>query len=129
MVIMCTPTSSRHQKVIRKLNNIVIVRLTKNRRPNLPSNIWGFNTSMNWKMLGAKFETWPADSPSEAIFVKVGMYVTNLGYLEERSPCFTELPDRNTEESNRILIGLDIVAVIPETNDQDPLDLIDSEVE
>lgn len=49
--------------------------------------------------------------------------------MENRPPCFTELQDGDMEESNRILVGLDTTAVISVTDDQDPPDLIDLEVE
>ncbi len=57
------------------------------------------------------------------------MYVTNLGYLKNGPLCFIKLPNGGMEESNRILVGLDIAAIIPKTNDQDILDLIDLEAE
>ncbi len=68
-------------------------------------------------MLGEEFETWPADLLPDTTLVTVGMHVTNLGYLEDRPPYFTELPEGGTEESNRMLIGLDTAAVIPKTLD------------
>ncbi len=60
--------------------------------------------------------------------ITVGMDVTNLGYLRDGPPHFTKLPDSGTKESNRMLIGLNTAAVIPETNDQDLPNLIDLEV-
>ncbi len=98
-----------------------------NRRPNILSNTWRFDTSANWKMLGEEFEMWPADPLPDTTLITVGMHITNLGYLEDGPPRFTELPDGGTEESNRMLVGLDIAAVIPKTDDQDLPDLIDSE--
>ncbi len=56
------------------------------------------------------------------------MHVTNLGYLEDKPPHFTELLNDNTEELNKMLVGLDTAAVIPETDDEDLPDLIDLEV-
>ncbi len=126
---MRTLTSSHCQKAIRKLNNIVIARLTTKRRPNILSKTWRFNTSADWTMLGEEFKTWPADPLPDATLITVGMHVTNLSYLEDGPPCFTQLPDGGMEESNRILVGVDTAAVIPETNNQDLPDLIDSEAE
>ena len=57
------------------------------------------------------------------------MHVTNLDYLGDGPLYFTKLPDGGMDKSNRILIGLDIAAVILETDDQDLLDLIDLETE
>ncbi len=88
-VVMRTPTSSSRQKVIRKLNNIVIARLTTNRWPNILSDIWRFDTSTDWKMLGKEFETWLADLLPDTILITIGMHITNLGYLEDGPPCFT----------------------------------------
>ena len=45
------------------------------------------------------------------------MHVTNLGYLKDKPFYFTELPNGNMEESNGMLVGLNIVAIIPKTND------------
>ncbi len=129
MVVMRTPTPSRRQKVIRKLNDIVIARLTTNRRPNILSDNWRFDTSADWKMLGEEFKTWPADPLPDTILITVGIHVTNLGYLEDRPPHFTELLDGSTKESNKMLVRLDIAAIIPETDNQDLLDLIDLEAE
>ncbi len=129
MVVMCTPTPSCRQKAIKKLNNIVVARLTTKRRPNILSDTWRFDTSANWKMLGEEFETWPADPFPDATLITVGMHITHLSYLEDRPPRFTELPDSGTEESNRMLVGLDTAGVISETDDQDLPDLIDSEAE
>ena len=55
------------------------------------------------------------------------MHITNLGYLENRSSHFIELSNGNTEELNRILIRLDITAIISETGNQDLPHLIDLE--
>lgn len=60
--------------------------------------------------------------------ITIGIYITNLGYLEDGSPYFIELLDSDTKESNRMLIGLDIATVILETDDQDLPDLINLEV-
>lgn len=38
-----------------------------------------------------------------------------------------KFPNSSTEESNRILVGLDITAIIPEINNLDLSDLIDLE--
>ena len=80
-------------------------------------------------MLGKEFEMWPANPLPNRTLITVDMHIINLGYLEERLFYFIELSDGDTEESNRILIGLEITTVIPKTNDQDLLDLIDLEVE
>ncbi len=61
-------------------------------------------------MLGEKFEKWPADLFPNTTLVTIGNYVTNLGYLEDRSSYFIE-------KSKKILVGLDTAAVIPKTND------------
>lgn len=68
-------------------------------------------------MLGKKFQTWPTDPLSNTILVTFDMCVTNLGYREDGPPHFTKLLNGDTEESNRMLIRLDIAFVIPETND------------
>ena len=62
-------------------------------------------------MLGEKFETWLIDPLSDATLITVDMHITNLGYLENKSLYLTKLPDCNIEESNRMLVGLDTVAI------------------
>ncbi len=79
-------------------------------------------------MLREEFETWLADFFLNTTLITVGMHVTNLGYLKDGPPCFTELPNDSMEESNRILVGLDIATIIPKTDNQDLSDLIDLEV-
>ena len=80
-------------------------------------------------MLGEEFKTWPADLLSNATLVILNMHVTNLDYLEDGPLCFMELLDGNTEKSNKMLVGLNTAAVIPKSNNQDPPNLIDLEVE
>ena len=113
---MCTPTPSHCQKAIKKLNNIVITQLTRYRLPNIPSNSWRFNTFANWKMLKEEFKMWPVDLLPDAILITVGIYIINLGYLEDKFPCFIEFSDGNIDKLNRMLVGLDTTAIIPETD-------------
>lgn len=61
------------------------------------------------------------------ILIIVSIHITNPGYLEDRPPYCMKLPEDDTEESNRVLVGLDIAAIIPKTDDQDLMDLIDLE--
>ena len=68
-------------------------------------------------MLEEEFETRPTDPLSNAIFIIVDIYIINLGYLENRPLHFMELLDSGTKEFNKILVGLNIATVIPETND------------
>ena len=58
--------------------------------------------------------TWLADLLPDATFIIVGIHVTNLSYLEDKSLCFIELLDNNTEESNRMLVGQNTAAIILE---------------
>lgn len=55
------------------------------------------------------------------------MYVINLGYLKDGPLRFIELLDGGIKEFNKILVGLNIATVIPETNKQNIPDLIDLE--
>lgn len=70
---------------------------------------------------------WSADFFLDATLVTVGIDITNLGYLKDRSSRSMKLPDSGIEKLNKILVELDTAAVILEINDQDPTDLIDSE--
>lgn len=67
-------------------------------------------------MLGEEFETWPANIFSDPTLITVVMHITNLGYLKDRLLHFTEFLDDGTEKLNRILVGLNIAAVILETD-------------
>lgn len=126
-VVMLISTSSHHQKAIRKLNNIVIAQLTMSRQPNILNNIQRFDTIIDQKMLGKEFEIQPTDFLSDITLVTVGIYINNLNYLDDRLSYFMELLDNGMEELSRMLIRLNTAAVIAKTDDQDLLDLIDSE--
>lgn len=54
------------------------------------------------------------------------MYVTNLGYLEDKSPYIIELPNNGTEELD---FGLDYAITILDNNNQPPPDSSNSEAE
>lgn len=127
-VIIPILTSSHYQEVIKKLNNNVIARLTTNKRLNILSNTQRFNTSVNLKMLRKKIKMWPVDSFFNITLMIISMHITNLDYLEDGPLCFTELFNGDTEESNRILVGLNTTVVILEINNQNLLDLIDLKV-
>ena len=76
-------------------------------------------------MLREEFETWLADLFSNSPLITVGIHVTNLNYLEDEPSCFKKLPDGDTEELNRMLVWLNIAAVIQKTYNPDLSDLID----
>lgn len=63
------------------------------------------------------------------MFVTIDIQVTNLGYLENRTLGFIKLPDGGTQESNRMLVGLDTAVGITETKNQDLPYLISSKVD
>lgn len=76
-------------------------------------------------MRGEKFKIWPTNLLPNTTLITIGIHVTNLGYLENISLYFKKLSNSNLEESNKILIKLDIATIIIETNNQDLPDLID----
>lgn len=88
-----------------------------------------FNTSGDGKIFGEAFKMWSVDSLPNRTLITVSMHITNLDHLKDKTPRSTELPDSGMEKSNRILIGLDTVAIIPETDNQHLPNLIDSEAE
>lgn len=57
-------------------------------------------------MLKEDFNKWPVISVANNIFISLRMYVFSLGYLENGSSWFVELPDGGTKESNILLMGL-----------------------
>ena len=72
---------------------------------------------------------WLANSLFDVTFIIIGMHVTNLGYLKDGSLCFTEFSDGGMDKSNKILVRLDIAAVILEINNQNLLNLINLKAE
>lgn len=50
-------------------------------------------------------------------FVIVGVHVTNLGYLKDGFSGFTEISNGGINNSNNIIVKLDIAIIILETND------------
>ncbi len=66
-------------------------------------------------MVRKEFEIWLINLFFNLTLVIVDIYITNLGNLKDKPLCFTKLSDSNMDESNRILIILDIVAIIPVT--------------
>ena len=59
---------------------------------------------------------WPVNLFFNVTLITIGMYVTNLGYLEDKFLYFTKLSNGNIEELDKILVGLDIAAIISETD-------------
>lgn len=72
-------------------------------------------------MFGKEFEIWTADLFPDVTLIIVGIYVTNLSYLKDRPLWFIKLLDGGTKESNKMLVGLNIVVVIPKIDNQDLL--------
>lgn len=85
-------------------------------------------TMLDEKILGGEFEIWPADPISDTKLIIIGIYVTNLGLIEDRSFCFIELLNGSTEKSNIMLVRLNITAVILEINNHHQPDLINLEI-
>ena len=63
------------------------------------------------------------------IFITISMYIINLSYLEDKLFYFTKLPNGDIEKLDRILIRLDISAIIPKTDNQDLSNQIKLEAE
>lgn len=122
-VVKLCPTFNRCQKVIKKLNKIIIARLTISNQPNILGDTKRFNTTTNWTIFTKEFETWLADSIFNATLFTLKMYITNQSYLKHASSHFMELLDDNTEKSNKFVSGLDSIATIPNNNIKQPLDL------
>ena len=67
-------------------------------------------------MLRQEFEMWLVGPLSNTTLIIICIYVIKLSYIEDRFSYFTKLSDSGMEELNRILVGLDIAAVILETD-------------
>lgn len=57
------------------------------------------------------------------------MHIINLGYLENKFSHLTKSPDSSAEESNRMLVELDIVAIISDNKNQHSPITIDAKAE
>ena len=70
-------------------------------------------------MFKEEFNMWLANLFFNTILITVDMYVTtNQDYLENRLICFTEISNCSIKESNKMLVRLDIAAVISKTDGQ-----------
>ena len=80
-------------------------------------------------MLREEFKMWLVDPFPNITLIIIGIYVTSLGYLEDKPLCFINLLNSSIEELNKMLIKLDTATVIPKTDNQDQSDLINSKAE
>lgn len=119
MVVIYTPTPSRCQKIIKNLNNIIIIQLPTKKGPSIESNSQKFNISADQNTSKEEFNMSLANLLFNAILVTVDMHViTNQGYPEDGLICFTKISNYSIKESNKMVVRLDIAAVIPKTNSQ-----------
>lgn len=79
-------------------------------------------------MLKKDFETCSADPLYNVTLITVGIHITNLSYLKDKSFCFIKFLNGNIKKSNKILVELNTSTIILKINDQDLLNLIDLEV-
>lgn len=66
-------------------------------------------------MLKKEFKMWPTDPISDATLLVLGMYISNLDYLENGAFYVTKLPDSGTEELD-LGLGLAYVVAISDNN-------------
>lgn len=109
---------------MKKLNNMNITRLTRNKQSNILRNFSRFNTFVNEKMLGNKFKSWPVNSFFNVIFIIIDMHITYLSNVEAKLPHSTKLSDDNTKKFQKMLVRLDTAAIILEICNQNLLNLI-----
>ncbi len=128
MVVGYTLTPSHCQKAIKKLNNIIITQLITNNWMNILSYTWRFNITTDWKVSREEFETWPIDLIFDVTLRALGIHVTNLGYLEDKTPRITKFPNSNTVGLD-LGLGFNLATAIPNNNNQPQPNLSDLETE
>lgn len=67
-------------------------------------------------MLRKKSEIWSADFITKKTLVKFDLYIITLSYLKNKLFCFIEFLNYGTKESNKGMIGLNIVVAISNNN-------------
>lgn len=67
-------------------------------------------------MLREEFKIWLTNPIFDVIFIIIDMHVSNLDYLKNKSLSFTKVPDSGIKKSNKMMVGLDITAIILKTD-------------
>ena len=77
---------------IQKLNNIVVFCFT-HPRPGVISNKWRYDTSQNWEYLAKNVDNLTTILISNEILLRLVVYISSIGYLENGTPCFIEVTE------------------------------------
>lgn len=88
-VVKLALTPHHRTNAIRRLNNIIVARLT-NQRPSIISNKWRHDTSLSWQVLAEDFDKHKTEPIPDNVLVNLEMHISSLGYLEDGAPRFTE---------------------------------------
>ncbi len=65
------------------------------------SNKWKFNSTQDWEFFAKNFDQVSNELIAEADLLKLDIYISALGYLEEGRSRFSEITEEYEEESNR----------------------------
>ncbi len=65
------------------------------------SDKWKFDTTQDWEFLAKNFDQVSNELIAEADLLRLDIYISAPGYLEEGRPRFTEVMEEYKEESNR----------------------------
>lgn len=91
-VVKLAPTTLRCIVAIKKLNNIMINCFWNPRASVLPDK-WRFDLSQDWETLVLDFESFSTDDWADETLQALGFHISVTGYLEKRSPRFTNVTD------------------------------------
>ena len=97
------PSSQSRINSIRKLNNIVVSRLT-HPRPSVISDKWRHDTSQDWEYLAKNYENLTTALISNETLLRLDLHISSTGYLEDRALCFTEVIEHNNTGFDREVV-------------------------
>ena len=92
-VVRLATTPSHCKIAIRKLNNIMINRLT-NLQPSVLPDKWRLDNSQDWEVLGDNFDSVSLETITHNTLRALGFHHSSLGYLEEGAPRFVDVTDK-----------------------------------
>lgn len=96
------PTLQDQARAIWKLNNIIYSWLNQP-RPNVVTNKYRHDSSYDWEYLAKNFDIISDDPIAENNLLKLNLYISALGYLEDRPSYFTKViedEDKDGEEQD-----------------------------
>ena len=98
-----TPSSQSRINSIRKLNNIVVSRLT-HLCPSVISNRWRHNTSQDWEYLAKNYENFTTALIPDETLLRLGLHISSTGYLRDGALRFTKVTENKNTSFDRKVV-------------------------